>query len=123
LSRDILVEELRRDRDAAIEEADYERQRAEIAAQRAETLRAETQRLRARVQELLDLRPSDLQLTKPFQVRLVGKGRKERICPLWPQTAAVLKTYCQHRALDRHDTKPLFANQRGGALTRFGVRY
>jgi len=54
LSRDILVEELRRDRDAAIEEADYERQRAEIAAQRAETLRAETQRLRARVQELLD---------------------------------------------------------------------
>ena len=54
MSRDILVEELRRDRDAAIEEADYERQRAEIAAQRAETLRAETQRLRARVQELLD---------------------------------------------------------------------
>ncbi len=77
----------------------------------------------ARVQELLDLRPSDLQLTKPFQVRLVGKGRKERICPLWPQTAAVLRTYCLHRALEPRDTKPLFANHRGGALTRFGVRY
>ena len=50
MSRDILVEELRRDRDAAIEEADYERQRAEIAAQRAETLRAEVQRLRTRLE-------------------------------------------------------------------------
>ena len=43
-----------------------------------------------RVQEIADLRACDLQLTKPFQVRLFGKGRKERYCPLWPQTAAVL---------------------------------
>ena len=43
----------------------------------------------ARVQEIADLRACDLQLTKPFQVRLFGKGRKERYCPLWPQTAAV----------------------------------
>ena len=40
----------------------------------------------ARVQELLDLRAHDLQLTHPVQVRLVGKGRKERWCPLWPQS-------------------------------------
>ena len=46
----------------------------------------------ARVQEILDLRPCDLQLTKPLQVRLVGKGRKERICPLWPQTASLLRS-------------------------------
>jgi site-specific recombinase XerD len=38
----------------------------------------------ARVQEIADLRACDLQLTKPFQVRLFGKGRKERYCPLWP---------------------------------------
>ena len=36
----------------------------------------------ARVQEIADLRACDLQLTKPFQVRLFGKGRKERYCPL-----------------------------------------
>ena len=30
----------------------------------------------ARVQEILDLRVSDLQLIKPYQVRLVGKGHK-----------------------------------------------
>ena len=45
----------------------------------------------ARVQELLDLRPCDLQLLRPLQVRLFGKGRKERMCPLLPQTAEVLR--------------------------------
>ena len=45
----------------------------------------------ARVQEILDLRPSDVQLVTPARVRLVGKGRKERLCPLWPQTAQLLR--------------------------------
>ena len=49
----------------------------------------------ARVQEILDLRPGDLHLDKPFQVRLFGKGRKERMCPLWPQTATLLRALCQ----------------------------
>jgi site-specific recombinase XerD len=52
-----------------------------------------------RVQEIADLRVCDLQLTKPFQVRLFGKGRKERYCPLWPQTAAVLRAFCHQRNL------------------------
>ena len=38
----------------------------------------------ARVQEILDVRPCDLRLERPWQVRLFGKGRKERVCPLWP---------------------------------------
>jgi integrase/recombinase XerD len=77
----------------------------------------------ARVQELLDLRPDDLQLVRPYRIRLVGKGRKERLCPLWPQTAEVLEVYCRHRALDPKSTEPLFSNRRGSALTRYGVRY
>ena len=44
----------------------------------------------ARVQEVIDLRANDLQLARPYQLRLFGKGRKERYCPLWPQTAQVL---------------------------------
>jgi len=32
----------------------------------------------ARVQEILDLRACDLRLSKPFQVQLTGKGRKQR---------------------------------------------
>src|SRR5205085_12154956 len=38
----------------------------------------------ARVSEALRIRTCDLQLDRPRQVRLLGKGRKERICPLWP---------------------------------------
>jgi integrase/recombinase XerD len=41
----------------------------------------------ARVQELLDIRAGDLQLAPPASVLLRGKGRKERLCPLWPETA------------------------------------
>jgi integrase/recombinase XerD len=77
----------------------------------------------ARVQEILDLRPGDLHLDKPFQVRLFGKGRKERMCPLWPQTATLLRALCRERQLDLRATVPLFVNQRQQPLTRFGVGY
>jgi integrase/recombinase XerD len=77
----------------------------------------------ARVQELLDLRPCDLQLTRPFQVRLRGKGRKERLCPLWPQTAKTLSSLLVECGIDLASTHRLFRNRRGEPLTRFGVRY
>ena len=77
----------------------------------------------ARVQELLDLRPRDLQLVRPLQVRLFGKGRKERICPLWPQTAEVLMALLAETGLDGASAEPLFRNRRGEPLTRFGLRY
>ncbi len=77
----------------------------------------------ARVQELLDLRPSDCQLDRPYQVRLRGKGRKERYCPLWPHTAQVLRRLATETGLDDTSTERLFRNRRGEPLTRFGVRY
>jgi len=77
----------------------------------------------ARVQEIVDLRASDLQLTKPFQVRLFGKGKKERYCPLWPQTAAVLRSFSKQQDLDLRSDARVFLNHRGGPLTRFGIRY
>jgi integrase/recombinase XerD len=77
----------------------------------------------ARVQEIADLRASDLQLTKPFQVRLFGKGKKERYCPLWPQTAAVLRAFSKEQNLDLRSADPAFLNHRGRPLTRFGIRY
>ena len=77
----------------------------------------------ARVQEILDLRPCDLQLTRPSQVRLVGKGRKERICPLWPQTAGLLKGLLAERGLEPRSQVRLFINCRGEPLSRFGVRH
>jgi site-specific recombinase XerD len=70
-----------------------------------------------------DLRVCDLQLTKPFQVRLFGKGRRERYCPLWPQTATVLRAFCRERNLDLRSEARVFLNLRGDPLTRFGIRY
>jgi integrase/recombinase XerD len=77
----------------------------------------------ARVQEVADLRAADLQLTKPFQVRLFGKGRKERYCPLWPQTAMVLRSFCNQRNLDLRSDARVFLNHRNEPLTRFGIRH
>lgn len=77
----------------------------------------------ARVQEIADLRASDLQLARPFQVRLFGKGRKERYCPLWPQTAALLRSFSKERNLDLRSEARVFLNHRGTPLTRFGIRY
>ena len=76
-----------------------------------------------RVQEIADLRACDLQLTKPFQVRLFGKGRKERYCPLWPQTAAVLRAFSKERNLDLRSEVRVFLNHRDEPLTRFGIRH
>ena len=77
----------------------------------------------ARVQEIVDIRASDLQLARPFHVQLLGKGRKERVCPLWSETAEVLRSYCTERHIDLRTKTPVFTNRNGKALTRFGVRY
>lgn len=77
----------------------------------------------ARVQEIVDLHACDLQLVRPIQVRFFGKGCKERICPLWPETAQVLKQYCAEQQIDLRSNAPVFVNRLGMKLTRFGVRY
>jgi len=77
----------------------------------------------ARVQEIVDVRAHDLQLTRPFQIRLFGKGRKERFCPLWRQTAQLLRDHCEERHLNLRSDARVFLNYREQPLTRFGVRY
>ena len=77
----------------------------------------------ARVQEILDLRPCDLQLDRPRQALLRGKGDKCRYCPLWKETAALLRELLRARDVDPADRQPLFRNRSGHPLTRFGVRY
>ena len=77
----------------------------------------------ARVQEIVDLKGTDLQLTKPAQVRIWGKGCKERICPIWPETVTVLYDYLEERRIDIRQPLTVFINHLGSPLTRFGVRY
>jgi len=73
----------------------------------------------ARVSEALAVRACDLQLERPRQVRLLGKGRKERICPLWLETASALHRVMRIQKAD----DSLFRNARGARLTRDGVAY
>ena len=46
-----------------------------------------------------------------------------RWCPLWAQTARLLRTRCVERSLDLRSDAPVFVNQREQPLSRFGVRF
>jgi len=75
----------------------------------------------ARVSEAADVRWSDLHLTAPRQVRLRGKGKKERLLPLWRETANAL-----HRLsgiAGTRDQQQVFLNHHGQPLTRDGIAY
>lgn len=75
----------------------------------------------ARIQEALNLTPKALRLDPPFQVRLFGKGRKERVCPLWPETVALLKDSLKRNPCAESHT--IFANRYGQPLGAAGVRF
>jgi site-specific recombinase XerD len=65
--------------------------RSKAEGQRDHVLLAVLYNTGARIQEALDLSPQSVRWESPFQVRLLGKGRKERHCPLWPETVALLR--------------------------------
>jgi site-specific recombinase XerD len=75
----------------------------------------------ARVSEAAELQWDDLHLMAPRQVRLRGKGRKERLLPLWPETANALHRLrgMSHGA----DGQCVFVNRQGRRLTRDGIAY
>jgi site-specific recombinase XerD len=77
----------------------------------------------ARAQEVIDLNVSRLRLAPPFQVLVMGKGRKERLCPLWPETAQLVKDMLRDRQVNAENDVPLFVNARGHRLTRFGLEH
>jgi site-specific recombinase XerD len=77
----------------------------------------------ARAQEVVDVRLPALWLDAPAQVRLHGKGRKERLCPLWSQTVDHVRRMLRDRAVAENTDQPLFVNANRQPLTRFGLRY
>jgi integrase/recombinase XerD len=77
----------------------------------------------ARIQEMLDLTPSNFRLSRPVFVRILGKGRKERLCPLLPQTARLVTQFLESQERSPEDKGPLFQNRSGEKLTRQGARY
>jgi len=77
----------------------------------------------ARAQEVADVRLPAVRFESPAQVRLVGKGRKERLCPLWSETIELLRVTLKDRAVQPTDDVPVFVNAVGRPLTRFGLRH
>ena len=75
----------------------------------------------ARISEALQLRWSDLRLEPPWQVRLQGKGSKDRLCPLWKQTVNLLRQLrCQANFTAE---SVVFLNRRGEPLSRDGAAH
>jgi len=77
----------------------------------------------ARVQECVDVTLDHLRLDAQGQVTLLGKGRKERCCPLWPETVQAITAYLSTRKPHDANEAHLFLNANGTPITRFGARY
>jgi site-specific recombinase XerD len=75
----------------------------------------------ARVSEIISLLVSDLTLDRSSSVRINGKGRKQRMVPLWKSTATRLREWLKSIPHDLESI--LFPNRFGKALTASGVEY
>lgn len=93
------------------------------AGRRDDTLLRLMHNTGARVQEVVDLKASDLRLDTSPSVRIFGKGRKERFCPLWRETARKLRGLLHEQQIDINSHEFIFLNSQGKKLTRFGVKY
>lgn len=76
----------------------------------------------ARVSEIVGLQTADLHLSAPSSILFRGKGNKERTCPIWPETAGLLQKLLERQDSAPSSAAPVFLNDRGSRLTRFGVR-
>jgi integrase/recombinase XerD len=74
----------------------------------------------ARVSELTALRVRDVLLDRQSAVHLHGKGRKQRVIPLWKNTATELRAWLG-KISDAPET-PVFPNRSGAPMSRSGVR-
>ncbi len=78
----------------------------------------------ARIGEIIDLKITDIDL-KNQELKVLGKGNKERICYFGQHCQAALENYlCESRPLLLKEKKSqmLFINHLGGDLTTRGVR-
>jgi integrase/recombinase XerD len=75
----------------------------------------------ARVSEMTGLRLVDVCFDRAAAVLLHGKGRKERVLPLWKSTATQLRAWCER--LTGGPEAPVFPNRAGQRLSRSGVEY
>jgi integrase/recombinase XerD len=71
----------------------------------------------ARADEAAGLLIGNLLLKGAPAVRIMGKGNKWRLCPLWPATVTALSRL----VTGRNETDPVFLGRRNERMTRFGI--
>lgn len=74
-----------------------------------------------RVSELVGLQFGSISLGPAPSVHIVGKGRRERLLPLWRETARDLRAWIALRGAAQ--APELFVNAAGRAMTRDGFEY
>ncbi len=74
-----------------------------------------------RVSELLSLRMTDFPDRSLLTVRILGKGRRERVLPLWRETQVALRAWIAVRPND--PTPELFLNRDGQRMSRDGFAH
>jgi integrase/recombinase XerD len=89
------------------------------SGQRDATLFAVLYNTGARVSEMIRLRVADVLVDRTHAVHLHGKGRKERVIPLWKSTVAQLRTWFEY--IDQRPEAPVFPNRAGKSMSRSGV--
>lgn len=89
------------------------------SGQRDQALLATLYNSGARVSEIVALRRMDLESNHGQAVHLRGKGRKERVVPLWKSTNKLLKSWLMQ--LQHDPQQPLFPNRYGRPMTRSGI--
>lgn len=71
----------------------------------------------ARADEAAKLTAGNLQLATSPYVRILGKGNKRRMCPLWPATSSLLSRL----VTGRDANEPVFLGRTNQPMTRFGI--
>jgi site-specific recombinase XerD len=71
----------------------------------------------ARSDEAARLTVADLDLGSSPAAKLLGKGNKVRLCPLWTSTASTLRALTAGRGVQER----VFRNRRREPITRFGI--
>lgn len=74
-----------------------------------------------RVSELVGLQLDQIDRQTLSTVHIIGKGRRERVLPLWKETAAAVKAWLKVRPSSK--ACELFLNARAQAMTRSGFEY
>jgi integrase/recombinase XerD len=75
----------------------------------------------ARADEAAQLAVGNVEMGSSPYVRILGKGKKERLCPLWAQMVKVLREMLEERPSVSTQSR-VFLNARGEPITRFGIR-